>query len=63
MTDAWRKARRISGLAKFERTSRKRARRGGRAMLAWKVYGTPERETWLNLVANATALASTAKGY
>jgi len=32
-------------------------------MLAWKVYGTPERETWLNLVAKVTALASTAKGY
>jgi len=41
MSEIWRRARRLSGLARFERTCRL-GTMGGRRMRAWRIPGTAE---------------------
>jgi hypothetical protein len=42
MDKIWKKARRLSGLARYERVTRRKVRVGGRLRLAFNVSGTKE---------------------
>ncbi len=42
MTKLWKKARKLSGLARYERTNRRKTMEGGRLKLAYNVPGTKE---------------------
>jgi len=42
MNKLWQQARKESGLARFERTTRRKTYEGGRLKLAYNVPGTPE---------------------
>jgi hypothetical protein len=42
MDENWKKARRLSGLARYERETRRKVRVGGRLRLAFNVPGTKE---------------------